>query len=82
MNTTIGRIAIKKTATYSSSVCEQEIDFRKLVDKLEQAELPMKLEETDDFELQNISNPLTFFSQINNLHDSDSKLAGKPNYSA
>ena len=61
MNTAIGRIAIKKTATHSSSVCEPEIDFCKLVDKLEQAELTMKLEETDNFVLQNVSNLLTFF---------------------
>ena len=40
------KIAIKKRASYPSSIREHDIDFRKLVDKLEQAEITMKLEET------------------------------------
>ena len=40
------KIAIKKRASHPSSIREPDLDFRKLVDKLEQAEITMKLEET------------------------------------
>ena len=40
------KIAIKKIASHLSSIREPDIDFRKLVDKLEQAEITMKLEES------------------------------------
>ena len=39
-------IAIKKRASHPSSIREPELDFRKLVDKLEQAESTLNLEET------------------------------------
>ena len=42
------KIAIKKRATHSSSIRESNLDFIKLVDKLEQAEITMKLEETEN----------------------------------
>ena len=42
------KIAIKKRASHPSSIREQDLDFRKLVDKLEQAEITMKLEETEN----------------------------------
>ena len=35
---------LKKRASHSSSIREPDLDFRKLVDKLEQAEVNMKLE--------------------------------------
>ena len=38
--------AIKKRASHPSSIREPDLDFRKLVDKLEQTEITMKLEET------------------------------------
>ena len=38
---------IEKRASHSSSIREPDLDFRKLVDKLEQAEITMKLEETE-----------------------------------
>ena len=41
------KIPIKKKASHPSSICEPDIDFSKLVDKLEQAEITMKLEETE-----------------------------------
>ena len=44
------KITIKKRASYPSSI--REPDFRKLVDKLEQAEITMKLEETENLKLQ------------------------------
>ena len=42
------KIAIKKRASHPSSIREPDLDFRKLVDKLEQAEITMKLEETEN----------------------------------
>ena len=42
------KIAIKKRTSHPSSIREPDIDFRKLVDKLEQAEITMKLEETEN----------------------------------
>ena len=39
------KIANKKRASHPSSIREPDLDFRKLVDKLEQAEITMKLEE-------------------------------------
>ena len=41
------KIANKKRASHPSSIREPNLDFRKLVDKLEQAEITMKLEETE-----------------------------------
>ena len=46
------KIAIKKRASYPSSIREPNLDFRKLVDKLEHAEITMKLEETENLKLQ------------------------------
>ena len=40
------KIAIKKRPSHPSSIREPDLDFRKLVNKLEQAEITMKLEET------------------------------------
>ena len=37
------KIAIKKRASLPSSIREPDIDFRKQLDKLEQAEITMKL---------------------------------------
>ena len=41
-NTTTNKKAIKKSASLSSSIQEPDIDFRKLLDKIEQAEITMK----------------------------------------
>ena len=38
------KIAIKKIASHPSSIREPDLDFRNLVDKLEQAEITMTLE--------------------------------------
>ena len=40
------KIAIQERAPHPSSIREPDLDFRKIVDKLEQAEITMKLEET------------------------------------
>ena len=60
------KVAKKKRASHPSSIREPVIDFRKLVDKLEQAELTLELEETGNLK-----------SQYVNVHDSDSELAEK-----
>ena len=49
------KIAIKKRASHPSSIREPDLDFRKLVDKLEQAETTMKLEETENLKLQYVN---------------------------
>ena len=45
------KLAIKKRASHPYSIREPDLDFRKLVDKLEQAEITMKLEETESLKL-------------------------------
>ena len=50
------KIAIKKRASYPSSIREPDLGFRKLVNKLEQAEITMKLEETENLKLHNVKN--------------------------
>ena len=42
------QIAIKKRESHPSSIRQPDLDFRKLVDNLEQAEITMKLEETEN----------------------------------
>ena len=67
--------AIRKRASHLSSVGEPDIDFRKLVDKLEQAENTRKLEETESLKLQYVNYVETTTSQIKINHDSDTELA-------
>ena len=50
------KIAIKKRASHHSSIGEPDFDFRKRDDKLEQAEITMKLEETENLKLQYVNN--------------------------
>ena len=71
------KIAIKKRASHPSSIREPDLDFRKIVDKLEQAEIIMKLEETQNLKLQYFNNNQTTTSQINNFNDSDTELSEK-----
>ena len=73
------KIAIKKRASHPSSIREPDLDFRKLVDKLEQAEITMKLEETENLKLQYDNNNLskTTTSHVNNTNDSDTELSEK-----
>ena len=56
---------------------EPDIHLRKLVDKLEQAEVTIKLEEKENLKLQYVNNIHTTSSQLNNVHDSDTELAEK-----
>ena len=70
------KIAIKKRASHPSSIREPDLDLRKLVDKLEQTETTMKLEETENLKLQYVNNIQTT-TQINNIHNSDIELSEK-----
>ena len=69
--------AIQKRASHPSSIHETDLDFRKLVDNLEQAEVTMKLEETENLKLQYVNNIQNTTSQINNINDSDTNLSEK-----
>ena len=79
------KIAIKKRASHPSSIQEPDIDFQKLVDKLDQAEITMKLEKTEKLKQQHpftnskleLSNIQTITSQIIIIQDSDNELAEK-----
>ena len=71
------KIAIKKRASHPFSMREPDLDFRKLVDKLEQAEITMKLEETEILKLQNVNNIQTTSSQTKNINDSDTDFFEK-----
>ena len=71
------KIAIKTRASHPSSIREPNIDFRKLVDKLEQAEITMTLDEIEKLKLQYVNNIQTTTSQINKNHDFDTELAEK-----
>ena len=71
------KIAIKKRASHPSSIREPDLDFRKLVDELEQAEITMKLEETESLKLQYVNRIETNTTNINNLQESDTDLVEK-----
>ena len=71
------KIAIKKKASHPSSIREPDLDFRKLVDKLEQAEITMKLEETENLKLQYVNHIETKTTHINNIQEADIDLSEK-----
>ena len=71
------KITIKKRASHPSSIREPDLDFRKLVDKLEQAEITMKLEETENLKLQYVNRIETNTTNINNIQESDTDLVEK-----
>ena len=71
------KIAIKKRASHPSSIREPDLDFRKLVDKLEQAEITIKLEETENLKLQYVNRIETNTTRINNIQESDTDLIEK-----
>ena len=71
------KIATKKRASHPSSIREPDLDFRKLVDKLEQAEITMKLEETENLKLQYVDRIETNTTHINNIQESDTGLIEK-----
>ena len=69
--------AIKKRASHPSSIREPDLDFRKLVDKLQQAEVTRKLEETECLKLQYVNRIETNTTHINNIQQSDIDLTEK-----
>ena len=71
------KIAIKKGAPHPFSIREPDLDFRKLVDKLEQAEITMKLEETENIKLQYVNRIEKITIHINNHQRSDTDLIEK-----
>ena len=71
------KIATKTRASHPSSIREPDLDIRNLIDKLEQAEINMKLEKTENLKLQYVNNIQTTTSQINNVHDSDTEISEK-----
>ena len=77
LNTSIKKNSKKKRASHPSSIREPDLDFRKLVDKLEQAEITMKLEETENLKLQYVNRIETNTTIINNIQESDTDLVEK-----
>ena len=71
------KIATKKRTSHPSSIREPDLDFRKLEDKLEQAEITMKLEETENLKLQYVNRIETNTTHINNIQESDTGLIEK-----
>ena len=71
------KIAIKKRVSHPSSILEPDLDFQKLVDKLEQAEITEKLEETENLKLQYVNRIETNTTHINNIQESDTDLIEK-----
>ena len=71
------KIAIKKTASYPSSIRDPDLDFRTLVEKLEEREITMNKEETENLKLQYVNNIPTTTTKINNIHNSDTDLSEK-----
>ena len=69
--------AIKKRASHPSSIREPDLDFRKLVEKLEQAEITLKLEETENLKLQYVNRIETNTTHTNNIQGSDTDLIEK-----
>ena len=64
-------------SSHPSSIREPDLDFRKLVDKLEQAEITMKFEETENLKLQYVNRIETNTTNINNIQESDTDLVEK-----
>ena len=69
--------AIKKIASHPSSIREPDLDFRNLVDKLEQVEITMKLQEKENLKPQYVNIIETNTTHINNIQDSDVDLTEK-----
>ena len=71
------KIAIKKRASHPSSIRKPDLEFKTLVDKLEQAEITMKLEETENLKLQYVNRIETNTTHINNVQGSNTDLIEK-----
>ena len=71
------KIAIKKRVSHPFSIRKPDLDFRKLLDKLEQAEITMKIEETENLKLQYVNHIETNTTNINNIQQPDIDLSEK-----
>ena len=71
------KIALKKGASHPSSMREPDLDFRKLVDKLEQAEITMILVDKENLKLQYVNRIETITTHINNIKGPDTDLIEK-----
>ena len=71
------KIARKKRASHPFSIREPDLDFGKSVDKLEKAEITIKLEETENLKLQSVNRIETNTTHINNIQESDTDLIEK-----
>ena len=71
------KIAIKKRASHPSSIRDPDLDFRKLVDELEQAEIKTKLEETENVKLQYVIRIETNTTHRKSIQESDVDLSEK-----
>ena len=71
------KIAIKKRASNPSSIREPNLNFRKLVDVLEQAKFTIKLEKTENLKLKYVNRIETNTTHINNIQESDTDLIEK-----
>ena len=71
------KIAIKKRASHPSSIREPDLGFRKLVDKLEQAEITIKLVETENLKLHYDNHVQTTTTQVYHINNSDTDLSEK-----
>ena len=63
------KIGTKKRASHPRPTREPDIDFRKVVKKLEQIEITMKLEEPENLKLQFVNNVQTTTLQINKIYN-------------
>ena len=77
------KIAIKKRVLHPSSNREPGLDFGKLVDKLEQAEITKKLEETENH-INNIHDSVVDLTEkvteILNIYEKNPNFKGKPSF--
>ena len=71
------KILIKKRASHPSSIREPDLDYRKVLDKLEQTEITMKLEEIENFKLQYVKKIQTTTTQLNDKHNPETDLSEK-----
>ena len=76
------KIAIKKKASHPSSIREPDSDLIKLVDKIEQAKITMKLEERDKKNKMNDSDTELSEKIIEflNIYEKNPNVKGKPSF--
>ena len=65
------KIAIKERSSHPSSIRKLNRDFQKLVDKLAQAKVTVKLAETENLKLQNVNKVRTKISPIKKIQNYD-----------